>query len=457
MSSGAETARKQARKASVRMPIADEQAEQAVLGSMFLDQAALALALRLLRPEMFFHLANRLVFEALGQLFPRAIDLITLREQMQRAGQLEEIGGVSYLAEIAATVPSPAHVAHYAEIVRDRYVEREVAQAGARIQELARDGGVEAIEKPARAASMLFGIERGESSGAEDHRNVLTERLEQLLQAAAATENGEGAAAGQRGERPTSTGFYDVDEKIGGGLHPGEYSVLAGDPGDGKTALAVSIAEHIMDAGGVVFMVSCDMTKGQLADRRLCMEGRVHSTRLRSRNLAPAELDRLSVAYSRLCTRRFFVEDKSRVPIQWLAEALRIKAVHGRLDLMIIDYIQLAEPPGNWAGDYDRISAASRQINDMKKELMVPILCLSQLNRMAHAQKRQPDIRDLRGSGQIEQDADAVWFVWQPPEADQMIKHVLIRKQRQGPAKTEVPLIFFGEFFRFENAARKAP
>jgi replicative DNA helicase len=443
-----------------RVPPNDTEAEIAVLGSMLLDPEAAGKVVSILRPDHFYRGPHAEVYAVLTELYDanRAIDVVLLREELQRRGVLEKVGGTGFLSRIVASVPTAANAEHYAKIVRDTGLRRTLIQTVNEIEGEAYEGSMVAAELIDFAERRLFELDRRAESGEAQHiKDVLNETFQRI-----------DAMQGQSGRiTGVPTGFYDLDDMTSG-LQPGELVIVAGRPSMGKTTFCLNIAEHAAVAESrTVAIFSLEMSKQTLVQNLLCSRARVDAHKLRRGFLADEDWGRISQAVGKLSEAPILIDDTPGLsPLLLRAKARRLRAQHD-VALIVIDYLQLMEVPQMSKGDPNRqaeISYISRSLKGLARELSIPIVALSQLNRSVDSREdHRPRMSDLRESGAIEQDADVIAFLYRPEyyETDPDRKaelagqaECIVGKQRNGPTGT-VNLFFHAQFMRFESAARE--
>ncbi|HYT83624.1 MAG TPA: replicative DNA helicase [Gemmatimonadales bacterium] len=439
-------------------------AEQAVLGAMLLDQDAALKAAELLDDTMFYREAHRLLFRAMVALTERGdvIDPVTLREELSRRGDLDRAGGMEYLATLIDVVPTAANVDYHAKIVRDKGVLRRLVEAATGIIQDVYEGGGTAGEVLDNAEHRVFQV--AQFRRAEEFTRIkeliwpTMERIEQL-------QAGAGAVTG------VPSGFLDLD-RLTAGFQRADLVIVAGRPSMGKTALALNMVQHAAIEHNVgVAIFSLEMSKDALVQRLLCSEGLVDAQRLRRGQLRDDDYPKLARAAGLLGAAPIWIDDSAALtPLAMRSKARRLKAEHD-VALVVVDYLQLMQGPGDAENRQQEISYISRSLKALAKELDVPVLAISQLSRAPEqrgGEHRRPQLSDLRESGAIEQDADLVCFIYRQefydgpvdPKSNENIEglsEVIVGKQRNGPTGT-VKLYFKKEYTRFDNfTAREAP
>ena len=375
------------------------------------------------------------------------IDLVTLKDELIRGSALEGVGGAAYLASLLDGVPRITNVEHWSRIIKEKAVLRNLIHASTRIVQEC----YEAEDDPAllldRAEKAIFDIaEHRIRQGFVGIREIVKESFRTIDQLSQSKELITGLP----------TGFVDLDEKTSG-LQKGDFIVVAARPAMGKTSFCLNVAQYAsIKTGETVGIFSLEMAKEQLVLRMLCADARVDSHRLRTGNLQEKDWARLAKAYADLSAARIFIDDSaSLTPLEIRAKCRRLKAEHG-LGLVIIDYLQLVTGSGRVENRQQEISAISRSMKGLAKELSVPVIALSQLSRAPETRtEKRPQLSDLRESGAIEQDSDIVMFIFREEEykatdENRGIAELIIGKQRNGPTGT-VRLAFIKEFTRFEN------
>jgi replicative DNA helicase len=451
-SSGARRNRDSATDA-VRVPPHSLEAEQAVLGGLMLDNSTWdAIADRLVADD-FYRRDHQLIFAAIAELAGRSepCDAVTLAGFLDGKSQTHETGGLVYLATLARDTPSAANIRAYADIVRERSQLRKLIQVGGEIAGSVYDNeGRTATELVDEAERRVFEIAEGGrkvGSGFVALRDVLgvtIDRLDMLHQS-------QGELTG------VSSGFNELD-RMTAGLQPGDLIVVAGRPSMGKTTFALNIAENaaLGKKSVPVAVFSMEMSREQLAFRMISSLGRVNQGHLRTGMFGDEEWSRINGAINMMKSAPIYIDDTGALtPTEVRARARRLKREHG-LGLVVIDYLQLMQVPGTKENRATEISEISRGLKALAKELSVPVIALSQLNRsVEQRQDKKPVMSDLRESGAIEQDADVIMMIYREEVYDKNttrkgIADVIITKQRNGPVG-EISLTFLGEYTKFEN------
>lgn len=436
-----------------RLPPQAIEAEQSLIGALLIGGEAFDQVADVIVEGDFYRDDHRRIFRHVGALVAagKPVDVVTVAESIAAANETDQTGGLGYLAELAAAVASTRNARRYAEIVADRALLRALVAAGDQAAALGWQAGSDtAAERVDAALGLLMALQESRPTASEP-APVMEGIGDVLREIDAAAANG-GALPG------LSTGFIELDAKTTG-LHPGEFIVLAGRPAMGKTALAINIAERVALDGGVAAVFSMEMTKAELARRTLASVGRIPLTRLRTGQLTDGDWEQLNAAVERLAGARLIVDETGGLTLPQLrARARRIKRQERRLDLLVVDYLQLMEAGRQGENRNAEMTAISRGMKALAKELRCPIIGLSQLSRKVEERgDKRPVMSDLRESGAIEQDADIVLMMFReeyydPASSNAGIAEVIIGKQRNGPTG-QVLLAFHGEHSRFANLA----
>lgn len=427
------------------------EAEQSVLGGLLIDNRAWNDIADRLGEADFYRADHQLIWRAISELVGagRPCDFVTLTEHLRARNQLDEAGGLSYLGSLANDTPSAANVTAYADIVRERSVLRSLVAAGGDIAELGyRPDGRETAELIDHAEQKVFAIrERGAKAKSDYY--TLPVVLDQVYERIDAVRRNPIGAAG------LPTGFRGFD-KATSGLGAGDLMILAARPSMGKTTLAMNIAEHVaFERKQGVAVFSMEMSAEQLGFRVISSRSGVALGSLRSGDLNDTEMDALTWTIGRLRDAPLFIDETGGLsPMDLRAKARRLK-MRENIQLLVVDYIQLMQVPGKGDNRVQEISEISRQLKALAKELSIPIIALSQLNRgVEQRDNKRPRMSDLRESGGIEQDADLVVFIYRDwvydKSKDEREAEIIIAKQRNGPLTT-VPVRFIGENTKFED------
>jgi replicative DNA helicase len=430
-------------------------AERSILGAILLDNHALNPALERLRPDDFFLDQHRRVFQqmmALGET-QRAIDLVTLTDELHRRGELEAAGGTPYLAALVDGVPRVANIEHYARIVKEKAVLRNLIHVTHAIQQRAIEAEEDADTILDQAESSIFQLAedriRAGLIGANELVRENFERLERIF---------------TEGKRITgvSTGYLQLDN-LTSGLQPSELIILAARPSQGKTSLALNIAENVaMRSGQPVAIFSLEMSKESLLQRLIASVARIDAHKFRTGHLRRDDWRSMTEALGVISSAPLWIDDSgSATVVEIGAKTRRLKRDKG-LSMVVVDYLQLIAARGRFGNRNEEVSSITRSLKGLAKELKVPVVVLSQLTRSPEREDRRPQLADLRESGAIEQDADVVLFIYRPhafkpgatpEERDQA--ELLIAKQRNGPTD-RIKFVFLSRYTRFEEAAPDA-
>lgn len=445
------------------VPPQDIEAEQAVLGAIFLDAESLVEAMAQIEPQDFYRRAHQIIFRSMIALNDRNenIDIITLKSQIESENTLEDVGGISYLTELSQVTPTASGVAHYAKIVKDKSTLRELIQAATKIvkEGYSQEGSVEEIVEAAEKG-ILNVSEKRNSTGFQAIADVLNSTMEHIDMLSQQNEDITGLP----------TGYPELD-KMTAGLQPEELIILAARPAVGKTAFALNIAQNIgtrTDRSVAIF--SLEMGAESLVNRMLCAEGTIEAGHLRTGQLTEQEWHNLIMAMGSLSNTSIFIDDTPGIKVSEIrARCRRLAQEKGNLGLILIDYLQLIEGSGRESRQQE-VSEISRQLKKLAKELKVPVIALSQLSRsVEQRQDKRPVLSDIRESGSIEQDADIVAFLYREDyyqrqgteedknEEEQAVDdviEVIIEKNRSG-ARGTVELLFKKEYNKFASISRR--
>jgi replicative DNA helicase len=425
------------------------EAERSVLGAVLLRNDVINHAVEIVKPHDFFREAHRVIFDKMIALSEhgRAIDLVTLNEELARGGQLEEVGGPAYIASLVDGVPRATNVEYYAGIVKEKSTRRSLIFAANRILSSAYAAEEEAGELVDEAERSVFEIA---DSGLRGGFVPLSQLVQEGFRTIETLQEHKGLVTG------VPTGFDQLDEMTSG-LQPSDLVIVAARPSMGKTSFTLNVAQHVgTQTDMTVGFFSLEMPKEQLFMRMLTSEARIDAHRFRSGFLTDQDYARLTTALGTLDQARVFIDDSASIGVlEMRAKARRLKAEHG-LHLLMIDYVQLMQGRGRFDNRQQELASISRSLKGLAKELHVPIVALSQLSRAPDARAdHRPVLSDLRESGALEQDADVVLFIYREEQYERKdetegVAEIIIGKQRNGPTGT-VRLAFIKEHTRFEN------
>ncbi|MFT7684677.1 MAG: replicative DNA helicase [Candidatus Azotimanducaceae bacterium] len=438
---------------SLKIPPHSIEAEKSVLGGLMLDEDAWDAVAGIITPDDFYLSHHRIVFRCMADLTEKnkPLDIVTISESLDLVNELDSVGGIAYLSDLASGTPTASNIKAYAEIVSERATVRHLISVA---HDIAESGfnplGRNSHELIDMAESEVFkiGDNRPSRGGPQTIRPLLTravERIDELFQT-------KGSLTG------LSTGFREVDEMTMG-LQPGDMIVVAGRPSMGKTSFAMNIAENAVIAGDKpVLVFSMEMPADSLVIRMLSSLGRIDQTKIRSGQLGDDDWPRLTSAVTLLNDKPLLVDDTAALsPNEMRARARRIVREHGELGLIVIDYIQLMQVTGATENRATEISEISRSLKGIAKEFNCPVIALSQLNRgLEQRPDKRPIMSDLRESGAIEQDADVIMAIYRDEvyhdDAEKGIAEVIFLKQRNGPIGRR-KLAFIGQYTKFEDLA----
>ena len=432
-----------------KIPPQNLEAETAVLGSMLLDKDTIPQAIELLDPSFFYKDSHNKIYSAVVKLFDenKGVDLVTLIEELKRSNFLDEVGGPSYITALASSVPTAANFVHYAKIVKEKAILRNLISAATEVVSECYDTSRSVDELVDKAEQAIFEVSSKKiESRFTPLREIIKNSIETIDSLYQRKENITGLA----------TGFRDLDIKTAG-LQPSDLIIIAGRPSMGKSALASCIVEHVgvIEKTPIAFF-SLEMSKEQLVQRMLCSHARVDAHKVRTGFLSQADWPRLVSAAGKLSEAPIYIDDSPGISVLELrAKARRMKAQFD-IKMIVLDYLQLMQGPANADSRQQEISEISRSLKSLARELNVPLIAISQLSRaVEQRQDHRPQLSDLRESGAIEQDADLVILLlreelYNQTEENKGVAEVIVAKQRNGPVGT-LKLAFLGEYMRFEN------
>lgn len=424
-----------------RVPPQDLEAEKSIISALLLDKDAITSIIQGLQAEHFYKRAHTDIYDAILNLFERRepIDLITLTAELKRTGNFDKVGGATYLSELASLVPTSAHINQYAQIVRDHFIKRQLIATSAKISESAFDETADIRSILDETEQIVFSLSQQQlKQNFMTLKSALAEsfdRLDELHK----------KAGGLRG---VPTGFWELDGKLAG-MQDSNLLILASRPGQGKTSLALNIAQNVAVREGLpVGIFSLEMSKEELVDRLLVTQSDVDAWKLKTGRLDDNDFDRLQEAMGILADAPIFIDDTPAANIiEMRTKARRLQVEHG-LSLLIVDYLQLIHGR-NLENRVQEVSEISQSLKNLARELKIPVLACSQLSRAVEQRgTRKPQLADLRESGAIEQDADVVMFLWRPDVENLEQVKLDIQKHRNGPTG-EIDLIFKGDRVKF--------
>ncbi|MCL5675707.1 MAG: replicative DNA helicase [Patescibacteria group bacterium] len=433
----------------LKVPPHSLEVEQSVLGAILIDKNAVVEVAGFLLPEHFYENSHSLIFSAMLSLYEKRepIDLVTISEVLKKKKALEDIGGVAYLSELAAKVPTASHVENYGHIVKDYHTKRELIKQAGKVVEWAFDMASDVKDVLDKTEQSIFSISQAH----------LTQNFVQLSEALAESFDRLDEIQKKSGSlRGVATGFKDIDNKLAG-LQQSNLVVLAARPGMGKTALVLNIAQNVaVKEKQAVGIFSLEMSKEEVVDRLLVAQADIDAWRLKTGKLEEEDFDKLQEAMGVLGDAPIFIDDTPGASVMEMrTKARRLQVEHG-LKLLIVDYLQLAYAGKNFENRVQEVSYVSQSLKNLARELKIPVLAVSQLSRAVEARGTKiPQLADLRESGAIEQDADVVMFLYRPEEEEGSEKNVtqypmklLVAKHRNG-SLGEIDLMFKGDRVRF--------
>jgi replicative DNA helicase len=435
-----------------RVPPHNLEAEESVLGSMMLSAEAIAEVVEIVRPGDFYRSANAQVFDTLREVYGRGdpVDAITAVEELKRRGLLEDIGGHLYIHELVERVPTPASAPSYARIVAEAALLRRLISAAADIMESAYSAPEEPERVADEAEQRIYDVARHDE---KDQVATLHDLVDEAMTDLEKIQNRESAFAG------VPTGFRDVDALLSG-LQGGNLIIIAARPGVGKSSLVTNLARNVaVDAGLPVAMFSLEMSRWEIGMRLLCGEARVPWDSIRNKRVGAEDWSRIAQAADSLHDAPLFIVDSGNVTLVDIrAKARRLAARRQGLGLIIVDYLQLMSHTRRVDNRQQEIAEISRGLKMFAKELEIPIIAVSQLNRdPERRQDKRPQLSDLRESGALEQDADVVMFIHRDDSdpAKKGLADLIVAKHRNGPTDT-IPLTFLPHLTQFRNHAAAA-
>ncbi len=433
-----------------KVPPHDDEAEQAVIGSMMTDKDAVISAIEVLKPEDFYREDNKTIYTAIMNLYAKAepIDIITLKDELTSLGKLEPVGGLEYLATLPDKVPTTANVEKYIKIVEEKSILRSLIKTANELIQIGYDQNEEVEILMDSAEKKIFDLMQKKSQkGYSSIRDILVDSFTELEQLYNQKQHITGVASG----------FIDLDNKTAG-FHNSDLVLIAARPAMGKTAFALNIASYAaVSANTPVVVFSLEMSKEQCANRILCSQAMVDSEKVAKGDISDEDWSKLAIASGELSeSAGIFIDDSAGINIAEIRAKCRKLKLEKNIGLVVIDYLQLIQGSGNAKSREQEIAEISRSLKILAKEINVPVLALSQLSRAPEARPdHRPMLQDLRESGSIEQDADIVMFLYRDdyynPETEaKNIAEVIIAKHRAGPTGT-VELLWMPSYTKFAN------
>lgn len=448
-------------KASSKQPPAVPEVEMSVLGAMLIDEDAVPKAIEILKPESFFDKRNRIVFESMASLYEanEPIDTVSVYEELKKSGKAEEAGGAAYLSKLTQDISSAANIDYHARVVLEKWILRQLITASMEIAHMAYEGNEDVFDLLDAAEAKIFQIsEEGIKESFKSMEKAVKEALELI----------EAIHSKNISTFSVPSGFFELDDLLGG-FQKSDLIIVAARPSMGKTAFAMSAVRNAaIDHGVPVAVFSLEMATIQLATRLISAEARINAHNVRTGKFKAEEGAKISRTVHKLSKAPIYIDDTPSISILELrAKARRLKN-EKNIGLIVIDYLQLIVSSYNMESREREISTISRSLKALAKELNIPVIALSQLNRQVEARTdKKPMLSDLRESGSIEQDADVVIFLYRPEvygvtqysggdmngESTEGVAEVIIGKQRNGPIG-EVKLRFIKDYAKFENLDR---
>ncbi len=432
-----------------KLPPQNIEAEQSVLGAIIFDNEALPKALEMLAVDDFYRESHRRLYDAMLELFNKnqPIDIITITDHLRKTNGLDAVGGITYLSNLANSIPTSANIRYHAKIVREKELLRALIQTATHISTKVYEDDLEADDMVDYAEKVIFDIaDKRTKASFTTMKDVVKDTFKMIEHLYDKKE----AITG------VPSGFKDLDE-LTAGFQPGELIIIGGRPGMGKTAFALNVAQHVgIEMNEPVAVFSLEMSKEQLAMRMLCAESMVDSSLVRKGFINRQDWPKLTSAAGRLSEAPIFIDDSSALTVLEIrAKSRRLKLEHRGLSLVVVDYLQLMRSRGTFERREQEISEISRSLKALAKELKIPVIALSQLNRAVEQRSgNKPTLADIRESGAIEQDADVIIFIYK--DSDQVRSNPAVRnvvkidiaKQRNGPTGS-INLTFLSNCTKF--------
>ena len=438
-----------AQETQVKIPPHSAEAEVSVLGALLLDKDAVVAVAEFLLAEDFYNERHQEIFRAAIELYEERvpIDVLTVSERLKKRKALKKVGGSTYLAELVNKVPTAAHVEHYGRIVKEASTKRSLMSAASRLVELCFDEGVKADQVLDKAESEIFSLTQSHLA------KVFTPVKDALAESFDRLDELHKQAEGLRG---VPTGFKDLDDCLAG-MQKSNLLILASRPGVGKTSLALNIAQNLaVKYKRPVGFFSLEMSREELVDRLLVAQADIDAWRLKTGKLDEEDFTKLSTAMGELAEAPLYIDDTPALSILEMRTKARRLQVEVGIDLLIIDYLQLARSR-QLENRVQEVSEISQGLKNLARELKIPVLAISQISRAVEQRgTRRPQLADLRESGSIEQDADVVMFIWREDEENPENVVLDVAKHRNGPLKS-INLFFKGDRIKFYGREVKRP
>lgn len=430
------------------MPPHDTDAEKSVLGALLIDKDSIVRVVEFLRPHHFYEESHRLIYEAILNLYEarKPTDLITVPNELKKNKVLDKVGGVSYLTEIVNTVPTAANITHYASLIKDDSVRRNLIKVAGEIGTIAfQNDDVDSLLD--QSEQLLFSVSQDTTNqdyvSVKDVLEITFERLDELSKTKGAI-------------RGVPTGLKSLDKMLSG-LQKEELIILAARPSVGKSSLAINIAQHaaIKKKTGVLIF-SLEMGRESIVDRMISSQGDIDNWRITTGNLEPEDFEKYAIASGELAESPIFIDDTAGISVLEMRTKARRLLLEHEIGLIIVDYMQLVKAP-TAESRVQEVSKISQGLKNLARELKIPVLALSQLSRAIEQRggDKRPQLSDLRDSGSIEQDADVVLFLNRPDDEDRENLQLIVAKHRNGPTG-ELDLFFKGDRTRFFESSAKS-
>ncbi len=428
----------------------NDEAENSVLGAILIDKDAIGIVSEIISPQDFYSDINGIIYDAMLSLYEerKPIDAITLKKELKKLKNGDKVDE-SYLSDLVNSVPTAANVENYADIIKDESTKRNLISVGTQIAENAYSDDKEIHDLLDKAESSIFAISQGHNvKGFSQIKDSLAESFDRI------DELHKKGGAGLRGIK---TGFTDLDNLLSG-MQPSNLLILAARPGQGKTAMVVNIAQYVaVEQKAPVGIFSLEMSQEELVDRLLVGQADVDAWRLKTGKLSENDFTKLSQAMGELADAPIFIDDSPGISIAEMRTKARRLQMEYDIKLLIVDYLQLADPGRRYDNRVQEVSIVSQGLKNLARELKIPVLAVSQLSRaVEHRGEKRPQLADLRESGAIEQDADVVMFLYRVDDLATGIvpTKLLIAKHRNGPTG-EIELLFKGDRIRFYSVEKK--